>query len=220
MTDTVIKGTGNSRLIKAPPNLAALAPEYSNLVALLIEGLPADISGPVAAGCDVVGTLLGKTSLLSDSTEKAIWGDAANRYVDDAIAKLNYDFMSGLSNVQNKLDKKTEIIVGQYSGTATVVTSGTSTSSRTIHFGASPKAVLVIPNTGNVHSSGNTATTYGGLALQESPVVEFGGVGGATKYPAVEITDDGFKVYQSTVSSSIIVQCNRSGIVYHYIAFI
>lgn len=85
MKNTVIKHTGNSRRIRTAPGLTA-----EKLLELLTsdEGLPVDILGLDPAGCEVVGTELVKANLLTDDTETAIWGDAKDRTIDQALAQL------------------------------------------------------------------------------------------------------------------------------------
>lgn len=89
MTDTIIKGTGNSRSIRSVPNLAALAPTYDKLLELFTseDGFPIDLLGPNPLGCDVVGTVLNKANLLTDETAAA-HGLTPDATVDDALKKL------------------------------------------------------------------------------------------------------------------------------------
>lgn len=86
MLDTIIKGTGNSRFLRSsiPENIT-----FSEFVSLLREGaLPIDLAGLNDEGIEVKGTALSKGTLLSDRTETALWGTAADRTVDEALAAL------------------------------------------------------------------------------------------------------------------------------------
>lgn len=75
MKDTIIKGAGNSRLLKSVPNVLTLYPTYESFVqALATSGLPIDLLGLQAAGVEQMGTDLNKATLLSDAAETAIWG--------------------------------------------------------------------------------------------------------------------------------------------------
>lgn len=67
MTDTIIKGTGNSRSIRSVPNLAALAPTYEKLLEMLTseEGLPFDMGPLNPLGVDVMGTPLDSEHLIT-----------------------------------------------------------------------------------------------------------------------------------------------------------
>ena len=70
MQDGIIKGTGNSRMLKAPTTIPTT---WDGFRAALITGtLPVDLLFN-AAGWEVVGTLLGKANLLSDAVA-ALYG--------------------------------------------------------------------------------------------------------------------------------------------------
>ena len=89
MKDTIIKGAGNSRLLKSVPNVLTLYPTYESFVqALATSGLPIDLLGLQAAGVEQMGTDLNKANLLSNATETAIWGNAANRTPNQALSEL------------------------------------------------------------------------------------------------------------------------------------
>lgn len=51
-----------------------------------------------------VGTPLNKATLLTDSTETAIWGDAQDRTVDEALKALNHQIGDTLTTVRTNLD--------------------------------------------------------------------------------------------------------------------
>lgn len=85
MVDTVIKGTGNSRSIKAAP--ATLPLTYDEFRAQFISsGIPIDLLGLNAAGLTTKGTDLNKATLLKDTTA-ALYGLGTNAVPDDVLAK-------------------------------------------------------------------------------------------------------------------------------------
>ena len=69
MKDTVIKGNGKSRSIKAPTDMPATFEEWRTQ---LLAGTATLDIGLNAAGCDVVGTAMNKANLLSDTTKSAL----------------------------------------------------------------------------------------------------------------------------------------------------
>ena len=81
MTNGIIKNTGNSRRIKS----AGLPDTYAELKALWEDsGIPIDLLlSP--DGWQQLGTLLNQLNLLSGQTEVALWGNAADRTVNDAL---------------------------------------------------------------------------------------------------------------------------------------
>lgn len=107
MTDTIIKGTGNSRSIRSVPNLAALAPTYDKLLEYLTgDGLPVDIGPLNENGVDVHGTDLTKASLLKDETA-AIAGFDSTAVPDDMFAVLAASLATGKKNlIFNVRDKR------------------------------------------------------------------------------------------------------------------
>lgn len=83
MKDGIIGSNKNSRLLKA-----VLPSTYEALVALASSsGVPLDLLMN-EAGWQQLPTYLNKGNLLSDGTETAIWGNAADRTVDAALNKL------------------------------------------------------------------------------------------------------------------------------------
>lgn len=86
MKDTVIKGTGTSRKLKAPATMPETFDEWRSQ--LLAGTATVDISlNP--AGCDVVGTALTKANLLSDTTKSALELSGSDPTVDDALYALS-----------------------------------------------------------------------------------------------------------------------------------
>lgn len=88
MTDGVISGLGNSRFIKLVADFLARYPTYESAVAAGIAGsLPIDLNGIDPSGWDILGTLLNKANLLSDTTAAAL-GLTGDPTVNDALNKL------------------------------------------------------------------------------------------------------------------------------------
>lgn len=86
MKDTVIKGTGTSRKLKAPTTMPETFDEWRSQ--LLAGTATVDISlNP--AGCDVVGTALTKETLLKDATKTALELSQSDPTVDDALYALS-----------------------------------------------------------------------------------------------------------------------------------
>lgn len=84
MIDGIINETKDSRLLKA--DLPATYEEFKALIEG--EGLPADILMR-EAGWRQLPTYLNKKNLMEDATEEAIWENAANRTVNDALRMLS-----------------------------------------------------------------------------------------------------------------------------------
>lgn len=85
MTDTIIKGTGNSRTLKTPTTLPAT---WEEARAQLIAGtFPVDIGALVAAGVQQQGMPLTKANLLSDATGTKL-GLASTATPNDALDVL------------------------------------------------------------------------------------------------------------------------------------
>lgn len=85
MKDGIIKGQGNSRLLKAPETIPATFAEFR---AALINGtLPVDVLFN-AVGWDVVGTALNKANLLTDAVAAALGLASDDPTVNEAINAL------------------------------------------------------------------------------------------------------------------------------------
>ena len=85
MKDTVIKGNGKSRSIKAPTDMPATFEEWRTQ---LLAGTATLDIGLNAAGCDVVGTAMSKANLLSDTTKSALELSGTDPTVNDALYAL------------------------------------------------------------------------------------------------------------------------------------
>ena len=86
MKDTVIKGNGKSRSIKAPTDIPATFEEWRTQ---LLAGTATLDIGLNAAGCDVVGTAMNKANLLSDTTKSALKLSGSDPTVNDALYALS-----------------------------------------------------------------------------------------------------------------------------------
>lgn len=86
MKDTVIKGNGKSRSVKAPTDMPATFEEWRTQ---LLAGTATLDIGLNAAGCDVVGTALTKANMLSDTTKSALELSGSDPTVNDALYALS-----------------------------------------------------------------------------------------------------------------------------------
>ena len=86
MKDTVIKGNGKSRSVKAPTDMPATFEEWRTQ---LLAGTATLDIGLNAAGCDVVGTPMSKANLLSDTTKSALELSGSDPTVNDALYALS-----------------------------------------------------------------------------------------------------------------------------------
>lgn len=86
MKDTVIKGNGKSRSIKAPTDMPSTFEEWRTQ---LLAGTATLDIGLNAAGCDVVGTAMSKANLLSDTTKSALELSGSDPTVNDALYALS-----------------------------------------------------------------------------------------------------------------------------------
>lgn len=131
MTDTIIKGSGNSRTIKSVPNLAALAPTYDKLLELLTgQGLPVDIGALNPSGCVQIGNDLNKETLLKDATA-ALYGKNAAATPDQIFSKIAPDLANALR--KGNVEHGTYIRPGP----------GAADTTRTINFSFTPQVVIL-----------------------------------------------------------------------------
>lgn len=86
MKDTVIKGNGKSRSIKAPTDMPETFEEWRTQ---LLAGTATLDIGLNPAGCDVVGTALTKANMLSDTTKSALELTGSDPTVNDALYALS-----------------------------------------------------------------------------------------------------------------------------------
>ena len=86
MKDTVIKGDGTSRTLKAPARMPEAFEEWRRQ--LLAGNATMDI-GLNSDGCTVVGTAMSKANLLSDTTKAALELSQSDPTVNDALYALS-----------------------------------------------------------------------------------------------------------------------------------
>ena len=86
MKDTIIKGDGTSRTLKAPASMPETFEEWRSQ--LLAGNATMDI-GLNSDGCTVVGTAMSKANLLSDTTKAALELSQSDPTVNDALYALS-----------------------------------------------------------------------------------------------------------------------------------
>ena len=119
MKDTVIKGTGTSRKLKAPATMPETFDEWRNQ--LLAGTATVDISlNP--AGCDVVGTALTKETLLKDATKTALELSQSDPTLDDALYALSQK--GSPAEVHVIADNGTQVTMTKGGKTLTAMVSG------------------------------------------------------------------------------------------------
>lgn len=99
MQNGIIKGQGNSRYLKSGIGSSTTWEQF--LASLIAGTLPIDLNGINEDGWDQLGTPLNKATLLSDSTETELFGDAQNRTVDQAFMGLLAKIQLIMQNVAN-----------------------------------------------------------------------------------------------------------------------
>ncbi len=231
MTETVIKGSGNSRSIKSVPNLAQLAPTYDKLLELLTgEGLPVDLGPLNPAGLAQRGTDLNKASLLSDETA-ALYPDLPeDPTVDDVLAVI----WPRISKAQNTADSKIRTETCQYTGTGTYGAG----SPNSITFSFAPKLIFYVSGIGISTTSGRwllfadeVPTTYenngafgyhvsGGTGGASYSINPFGkkSPDGKTFYWYVTINSGGPNGEAAAKNSAPAAQLSATGITYKFLA--
>lgn len=92
MKDTIIKGNGKSQIIKAPEDMPETYIEWRNQAiqgrTFFDIGLNTEVENE-NSGCDVIGTPLNKTTLLSDKTKSSLQLEGEDPTVNDALYKLS-----------------------------------------------------------------------------------------------------------------------------------
>lgn len=96
MKDTVIKGDGTSRTLKAPASMPETFEEWRSQ--LLAGNATMDI-GLNSNGCTVVGTAMSKANLLSDTTKAALELSQSDPTVNDALYALTQKTQPAVLNV-------------------------------------------------------------------------------------------------------------------------
>lgn len=163
MTDTVIKGTGNSRTLRTVPNALTLYPDFTAMITAMINGtFPIDLGGLQDAGLTTHGTDLNKANLLTNATETSIWGNSSNRTVNDAFSKLRSlittaqstadTAQSTATSANTNANARAKIEVGSYVGTD----SGGGTRQKALSFSLNWKVLII----SHMQGSGTTKTGF------------------------------------------------------------
>lgn len=124
MKDTVIKGNGKSRSIKAPADMPATFEEWRTQ---LLAGTATLDIGLNAAGCDVVGTAMSKENLLSDTTKSALELGGSDPTVDDALYALSQKGSPAEVHVYGDTSTTVTMTRGEKTLTGTVASIGYAT---------------------------------------------------------------------------------------------
>ena len=86
MKDTIIKGDGTSRKVKAP---ATIPETFADWRLQLLNGTATLDVSLNADGCETVGTALNKATMLSDATAEALGVESDDPNVNEALSALN-----------------------------------------------------------------------------------------------------------------------------------
>lgn len=121
MKDTVIKGNGKSRIIKAPTDMPTTFEEWR---AQLLAGTATLDIGLNAAGCDVVGTPMSKANLLSNATKTALGLSEDDPTVNNALYALSQKDGSAEAHVYADVGTTVTMSKNGKTLTATVGTAG------------------------------------------------------------------------------------------------
>lgn len=127
MTDVIIKGDGTSRTLKTVENALELYPTWPDALRAMIDGtFLIDLGNLRSAGVSRMPTPLNKANLLTDATERAIWGSANDRSVDAALAQLRTQNATAQAtadaatetgdNILRQLPTKLTAVFGEYLG--------------------------------------------------------------------------------------------------------
>lgn len=100
MKDTIIKGSGNSRSIRFPPNALTIYPDWPSFVADASSqyGVPCDIGPLNLSGLSQKGDDLNKANLLTDATAELLGLDGT-AVPNDALMAL-YAFSKGMAQIK------------------------------------------------------------------------------------------------------------------------
>lgn len=122
MKDTIIKGSGNSRMMASVPNFLTLFPSYEAFGRALINGeLPIDLGPLNAAGLEQRGDDLNKATLLKDATA-ALYGKSASAVPDDILAAIRL-LITTAQNTANSAQSLGRASVKAQTGTVTPINS-------------------------------------------------------------------------------------------------
>ena len=141
MTDTVLRGTGNSRSLRSVSNFLTLYPSYNAFAQALVQGtLPIDLGALNSAGLTRRGTDLNKANILTDATATGM-GLTASATPNQAFAKLRALIKAAQDDADTALENGISIQTGSYAG------NGEKT--LTIHFSHSWHLFVAYPDSGS-----------------------------------------------------------------------
>ncbi len=137
MTDGVQKGAGNAYALQGAPNAMTLYPAYEDFIRAFSSGqLFTDLKlNP--PGWAVLGTNLGKESLLSDGVAEIYGGSAASTPND-----ILYAIYQWLAALQAETGRRANVAMGSYTGDDPGGIAGQQ-GIRSLFFGFDPKVVFI-----------------------------------------------------------------------------
>lgn len=124
MKDTIIKGDGTSRTVKAPATMPETFEEWRSQ---LMDGSATLDIGLNTAGCDVVGTALNKNSMLTDVTAAALELESADPTVNEALYALSQKGSPAEVRVMGDVGTTVTMVRGSKTLTGTVGSAGYAT---------------------------------------------------------------------------------------------
>ena len=143
MTDTVLRGTGNSRSLRSVSNFLTLYPSYNAFAQALVQGtLPIDLGALNSAGLTRRGTDLNKANILTDATATGM-GLTSSATPNQAFAKLRALIKAAQDDADDALSaigKSALLETGTYVGTG-----GSDYTTKTFTFGMTWEWFLLIP---------------------------------------------------------------------------
>ena len=139
--------------------------------------------------------------------ESAAAGEASTRASTDSGLQSQIDTHTG--QITTLTAQKCEVVFGSYTGDGA--------ESRTIELGFQPRAVFVIPQSGQMFFDNiQTQKGYGGLAMPGLPCFD------DERYPHIQIVSNGFSVSlraQTITGTNCAARTNEQNRKYFYIAF-
>lgn len=135
MTDTIIKGSGNSRTLKTVPNIKSMVSSLDDLLDLFIAGFPVDVGPLNQAGVEQIGTGYTKAEVLTDALCSAL-GLSTTATPNQALDKLR----QLVNAAQSTANGNAKIQAGYYTGTNT----GGSSNPNYLTFSFNPKLVMIV----------------------------------------------------------------------------
>lgn len=214
----IIKGTGNSRLLKSVPDFLTRYPTYEDFVSALVAGtLPFDFNGVNADGIEQMGTAQSKANLLPDDVAEKLELEGDDPTVAQAINELATRAINLAETdaiMREDINSKAQITLGSYKGKGGYGKDN----ANTLTFSFEPKFVVI-------QGTGVASLVYGSpgqlfLIRGQTESVNYIYTSGSDK---IYITWDGNKVSWYNADSGSLVgsestQCNKAGATYYYIA--